>query len=81
MKRYFILLMFALFVFASLPIEVYSDNSTSAISYEGLSTQPRKKKYTKRKDHAPKTVHVKGYRKKNGTYVHSYYRRAPKRRH
>jgi hypothetical protein len=79
MKRKILILLVSLFLFSSFPIEIIANNGVSTNLIEGLQKKPRKK-YKKRTDHAPKTVHVKGYRKKNGTYVHSYNRRSPKRK-
>jgi hypothetical protein len=79
MKRHIIFLLLAFFTLSALPLDLFADKP-SLVSYSDVEKPKPRKKYKKRTDSAPKTVHVKGYRKKNGTYVHSYYRRAPRRR-
>jgi hypothetical protein len=78
MKRHIIFLLLAFFAFSTLPLELFA-GKTTLVSYSDVEKAKPRKKYKKRTNSAPKTVHVKGYRKKNGTYVHSYYRRSPRK--
>jgi len=82
MKSKIIILILGIFILTVVPIEVFSYNTLNASHLIfNKEPQPIKKKYKKRTDHAPKTVKVRGYRKKNGTYVKSYKRRKPIRRY
>lgn len=64
LKRIAVVLALALLILAPVQSEARkSSGGRTNAGYDGRS----------------KTVHVHGYRKKNGTYVHSYSRRPPKR--
>jgi len=65
-----------LITMAFLMLSIASAHTVSAKENSIENFQPRKKRA---EDGKPKTVKVKGYVKKNGTYVAPHRRRAPRR--